>query len=192
MGIERLRRIVTLGALVLALVHIIWPQLAVDGVTLTLIALAVLPWLAPLFKSLELPGGWKVEFQDLQKAAARADDAGLLSAPSEDQKINQYSFQTVADSDPNLALAGLRIEIEKRLVQLAQHHGVGTKMQGLGRLMLELSKHDTLTGEERSVLSDMLGLLNAAVHGATVDPRATQWAMEIGPRLIQSLEEKLR
>jgi hypothetical protein len=34
-------------------------------------------------------------------------------------------------------------------------------------------------------------MLNAAVHGASVDPRATEWAMDVGPQLIQSFEEKL-
>jgi hypothetical protein len=28
------------------------------------------------------------------------------------------------------------------------------------------------------------------VHGATVDPRATEWAMDVGPLLLQALDEK--
>lgn len=191
MNTARLRQVITLGALMLALIHVIWPALAVDGVTLVLVMLGLVPWLAPIFKSLELPGGWKIEFQELERAAARADDAGLLAAASLGTPANQYSFQTVADLDPNLALAGLRIEIEKRLVQLAERKQIGTKMQGLGRLMHELTKHQLLTSAESSVLSDLLGLLNSAVHGASVDPRASQWAMDVGPRLIQSLEERL-
>src|SRR5215472_3411115 len=81
MNADRVRQVVTLGALLLALVHILFPQVAIDGVALALIVIAVVPWLAPLFRSLELPGGWKVEFQDLQKVAAKADDAGLLARP---------------------------------------------------------------------------------------------------------------
>jgi hypothetical protein len=34
-------------------------------------------------------------------------------------------------------------------------------------------------------------MLNAAVHGAEVDTRATEWAMDVGPQLILALEEKL-
>jgi len=34
-----------------------------------------------------------------------------------------YSFELVLDQDPNLALAGLRIELEKRLVQIATQGG---------------------------------------------------------------------
>ena len=190
MDITRVRNGVTLGALILALLHAVFPSLAIDAVALVLVVVAVVPWLAPLFKSLQLPGGWKVEFQELQKVAAKADDAGLLTpAPAGAQP--EYAFQSVAERDPNLALAGLRIELEKRLVRLAEIHGVGTAMQGMGRLLRELARRGILTEDEESVLADLVHMLNAAVHGASVDPRATEWAMDVGPQLIQSFEEKL-
>jgi hypothetical protein len=198
MEARRIRFVVTLSALVLALVHILFPSIAIDGVALVLIVIAVVPWLAPLFRSLELPGGWKVEFQDLQKVAAKADDAGLLARPSAERSAaravrepEDYAFQSVADRDPNLALAGLRIELEKRLVQLCRRHGIGTAMQGMGRLLHELAKIGVLNGDEEAVLADLTQMLNAAVHGAEVDPRATEWAMDVGPQLILALEEKL-
>jgi hypothetical protein len=189
MDVARLRSWVTLGALSVALAHVVFPTLAIDAIALALVMVAVVPWLAPLFKALELPGGWKVEFQELQKVAAKADDAGLLSPPAAPGV--QYAFQAVADRDPHLALAGLRIELEKRLIRLAQRHGVGTRMQGLARLLGELARRGILSEDEESVLSDLVHLLNAAVHGAAVDPRATEWAMDVGPQLIQSFEEKL-
>ena len=105
--IKRLRQIVTLGALVLALAHLLWPDLAIDSVTLVLVAMALVPWLAPIFKSLEFPGGWKVEFQELQRAAQRADAAGLLAPQATAPGVAEFSFQRAADQDPNLALAGL-------------------------------------------------------------------------------------
>ena len=190
MDISRVRNGVTLGALTLALVHVAFPVLAIDAVALVLVMMAVVPWLAPLFKSLQLPGGWKVEFQELQKVAAEAHDAGLLTPPPAGAEV-QYAFQSVAQRDPNLALAGLRIELEKRLVRLAQIHGVGTEMQGMGRLLRELARRGILSDDEESVLADLVHLLNAAVHGASVDPRATEWAMDVGPQLIQAFEEKL-
>jgi hypothetical protein len=191
MEISKLKKIITLGALLIALVHIIWPDVAVDGVTLVLLFFALLPWLAPIFKSLELPGGLKVEFQELEKASARADAIGLLSNPEPLDSPPQYSFQLVANHDPNLALAGLRIEIEKRLIELAQQRNIGTKMQGLGRLMNELAKQGVLTNDEHSVLADLTGLLNTAVHAGRLDFRASQWAMDVGPRLLQSLDDKV-
>lgn len=190
-SLKRLRKIVTLSALGLALGHLIWPGLAIDGITLALIVIAILPWLAPLVKSLELPGGWKLEFQELQKAASRAETAGLL-APQEQAAVEKYAFQSMAERDPNLALAGLRIEIEKRLSSLAEVRGLrSSRSVGIGQLLRVLAKHDVLTSEERAILSDMVNLLNSAVHGATVDSRAADWAIDIGPRLLSSLDERV-
>ena len=190
MDIARVRNWVSLGALAIALVHVVFPGLAIDAVALVLIVAAVVPWLAPLFKSVQIPGGWKVEFVELQRVAAEAGDAGLLSSAPAAAQV-EYAFQSVAERDPNLALAGLRIELEKRLVRLADAHDVGTAMQGMGRLLRDLARRGILTEDEESVLSDLVHLLNAAVHGASVDPRATEWAMDVGPQLIQSFEEKL-
>lgn len=190
-SLKKLRLAVTICALILAIGHLIWPNIAIDAITLALVVIAILPWLAPLVKSLELPGGWKVEFQELQKAASRADTAGLLAAEplsSEDS----FSFQSISKRDPNLALAGLRIEIEKRLSKLAEANNVEQRRpMGIGELLRVLAQREVLTNEERSILSDMVNMLNAAVHGATVDRQSADWAIEIGPRLLTSLDERI-
>ena len=102
-SLKRLRQVVSLGALLLALAHIVWPQLAIDAVALALIVIAILPWLAPLVKSLELPGGWKVEFQELQRAASRAIGPRLLT--SLDERVNEAPHLTSRSSGPPLAAA---------------------------------------------------------------------------------------
>jgi len=182
---------ISLVAIVLTAVHLIWPHIALDGISVTLLLIAILPWLAPLFKSVELPGGVKVEFQELEKAKERADKAGLLS-DTNSTPVQEYSFQLVAEEDPNLALAGLRIEIEKRLVQIARSHRIDGEKQGVGRLLHVLAGKELITLEERSVLSDLVGLLNSATHGAEVDSRAALWAIQVGPRLLKSLDERIQ
>ena len=193
-SLKRLRQVVTLGGLSLAAAHLIWPSLAVDAITVTLFAIAVVPWLAPLFKSLELPGGAKVEFQEqFRETVERAEQVGLLApqaAPAAPQV--EYSFLRLADEDPNLALAGLRIEIEKRLVALAEKNGIEVRKRGLGQLLGLLSDRNILGHQERTILSDLTGLLNSAVHGATVDRETSDWAMEIGPRLLHALDERVQ
>lgn len=75
-ALGRLRQIVTPAALILAVVHVRFPCLAIDAIFLALLGIALLPWLVPLFKSLELPGGLKIEFQQLEVAAALGAAAG--------------------------------------------------------------------------------------------------------------------
>jgi hypothetical protein len=188
---KRLRQFVTLGALALALVHLTWPSLAIDSITLVLVAIALVPWLTPIFKSFELPGGWKVVFQDLEKAGQEADAAGLLAPPAAVTTQTKFSFQRAAQEDPNLALAGLRIEIEKRLVALAEKKGIEVRGRGLGQLLRILSQNQVLNEQARSALADMTGLLNSAVHGAAVDSQTAMWAIKIGPRILQGLDEML-
>lgn len=191
MNVTALRYLITILALVGIGVHILWPNLAIDGITLTLLVVSIIPWLAPLFKSLELPGGWKIEFQELQKAKVKASDAGLLDIEAKDFDENQFSFQTVANTDPNLALAGLRIEIEKRLVKLAESRGLEVGRSGLSKLLRDLNGRQLINGTERAVLSDLSSMLNSAVHGAEVDQRAAEWAMDVGPQILATLDKRI-
>ena len=60
----------------------------------------------------------------------------------------------------------------------------------IGRLLKALGDNGVLTGEQRSVLSDMVGLLNSAAHGAVADQQSAQWALDVGPRLIATLDKR--
>ncbi len=190
---SELRRLISFVACVLVVARFVWPDVPIDGITLILLAAAVAPWLAPLIRSIELPGGVKLELHDLEKAEDRVLTAGLLDKEPT-ASPTQYSFQVVAPRDPNLALAGLRIEIEKRLATLAARADLVPNNRPLSvrRLLDVLSKAGILTQEERSVLLDLVDMLNAAVHGASVDAEASDWAFRIGPRLLASLESKMQ
>jgi len=58
---------ITAAALLIALIHLIWPTLTIDAITLTLFFIALIPWLSPVFKSLKFPDGWEIQFQELEK-----------------------------------------------------------------------------------------------------------------------------
>ena len=183
---------ISCGSLLLAGLHLLWPGISLDAVTLTLLAAAVVPWLLPLFKSLELPGGWKLEFQELQATEQRADKAGLLNEePADSGHDQEYSFQVVANQDANLALVGLRIEIEKRLNSLADGAEIKRKRMGISGLLRSLGDREILSREERSVLWDMIELLNSAAHGASADQQHAGWVLDVGPRLLATLDKRI-
>lgn len=181
--------IVTLIAIAGIILHAVFPDIKIDAISIVLFFLALLPWLSNLLEELELPGGWKVKFKKTEELARRAKDAGLVAdLTAEDQE--RYAFQIVATSDKNLALAGLRIEIEKNLKDIAESNGIGTKMQGLGRIMQILFDRKLISWDEKAVLSDIIGLLNNAVHGAKIDEKSFQWAMDYGTGILKTLEIK--
>jgi hypothetical protein len=58
---------ITIAAAFLVLGHIAWPDLAIDKIAVSLLLIAIVPWLPPLLRKLKLPGGFEVEFQDVQR-----------------------------------------------------------------------------------------------------------------------------
>jgi hypothetical protein len=64
---RRFGALISSCAILLAVVHMVRPNLRIDAVTLALVVVAIAPWLAPVFKSVELPGGWKFEYQEIQR-----------------------------------------------------------------------------------------------------------------------------
>lgn len=182
---------ITVGALLIAAIHLIWPALTIDGVVAVLILVAIIPWVSPLFKSLELPGGLKFEFQELQKVEKQAKEVGLIKEEASRSLPIEYPFISVAETDPNLALAGLRIEIEKRLRKLAAENKIEFSRRGLRGLMNDLSSNQLLTKGEKSTLEDMIVTLNNAAHGENFDLRASNWVIENGPKILASLDGKI-
>jgi hypothetical protein len=162
---------------------------------LLLLAGAAISWVIAHFyykrSSKEAPEWAKPLIDQLEGATRRADELGLVATAAQSAAVPEFSFQLVAEEDPSLALAGVRIEIEKRLVQLARTKGTQPSKGGIGRLLRELGERGLLNQQERAVLADMVGLLNRAAHGETVDDRLAEWALDTGRRVIVALDHKI-
>lgn len=181
---------VTLVAILLGVLHIFCPSISIDAVTLTLFGIAVIPWLAPLFKAIEFPGGWKFEFHELEQLKKKAEEAGLLTEDHPSSEY-EYAFLSVVDADPHLALAGFRIELEKSLRELAERSGVELEERsGVVRMMRQLEEREILSKRESMILADIMGTLNRAVHGHDVDKRAVDWVLDVAPGLLESISTK--
>lgn len=66
-----LRLSISMGCLGLLAVHLAFPSLTFDAVALGLVVASIVPWLSDLIKSLELPSGLKLEFQELRGEVAQ-------------------------------------------------------------------------------------------------------------------------
>lgn len=186
----KLPLIISSIAILLIIIYIIiikiFPNFTIDNVTLFLLIIAILPWLRSIIKSVEIPG-LKIELQDFEKATEKAEKAGLIGKISE----NKPTYLSIANEDPRLALAGLRIEIEQRLKTLANANGIDTERQGFRQLLRVLSENNIISKEQNSVLNDVIGLLNSAVHGVEFDSKTANWAIDVGPRILSALDDRI-
>ena len=187
--LTRLKVAITLLAISGLVLRIAFPNLRIDAVSLGLLAIAILPWLSPLIKSAELPGGLKIEFQDV-KAAAERVAAGEPAAASASLQITEPSYLAIAEADPRLALVGLRIEIEKRLRTLAEQVGA-VKGRPLTQLIRDLQERGVISPESIGGLLDLIKLGNQAAHGVPMESDAAYSAVEYGPRVLGILDAKL-
>jgi len=179
---------ITTISILLILVRLIWPNINIDSITLGLLVVAVLPWLSVLIESAEFPGGWKVKFRNIKDAGDKI--TGDEPLPSEQPKP-EASYLDIANIDPNLALVGLRIEIEKRLRILGDCFNVPPN-KPLTHILLDLQLDNVLTYDVRDGLVELIRAGNSAAHGAKVEQDVANWAIDSGRNILAHLDHLIK
>ena len=179
------------------------PSITIDTITLVLIVLAALPWLIENIKEFEIPGVVKITLPDAKAVTDKIEEDRIVLVSPAELKLKGYAptvvvsekpdttidiLRSVADSDPNLALVGFRIEVEKRITRLAQLNGLSTERRGLHRLIRELSDRKILSSSATGGLLDLVALANRAAHGAEVTRDAAEWVLDVGPSILRQLD----
>ena len=101
-------------------------------------------------------------------------------------------YAVLLEAYPRLAVLDLRIDIEKRLRELANRNGISDKKASATTLTRELAKRGVLTDPESVALLGILASLNSVVHGADISKANAEQVLEVGKRLIDSLDERSR
>ena len=113
--------------------------------------------------------------------------AALEVAKNENDTI--ATLRNVAGTDPNLALVGVRIEIEKRLIELAKRRGIDSSRKSLGYLLRQLQQDQTIPSDLASGLNELTALGNRAAHGTEVSQDAAAWVLDIAPTILGILDD---
>ncbi len=187
-NITRLKIAISVIALVAITLRVLFPSLKIDAITLGMLLVAVLPWLSALLESAKFPGGWEIKFRDLQEAAQQVTSDSKATDPQNEVTDHTEVFQP--QNDPNLALVGLRIEIERRVKELAIHHEI-QKSHSLKRMLNQLQQLEVLDHQAIGGLSEIIMAGNPAAHGAHVEPSVATWAIEYGSDVIAVLDKHI-
>lgn len=206
-----LRIIASLIPLIFAMMHLIFPKITIDMTTISLLLLSFVPWILPLLKSLELPGGIKIELQDVKNITDKVTEPQHL-VPKKDieveskitgkgaisSEVNVVSndpisiIKRVAGTDPNLALVGFRIEIEKRIIAIGEKIGIETYRVPLYKLLKEFQKRELLNSPTINALMELIAVGNQAAHGAKVSNDAANWVLDVGPIILLKLDNEVQ
>jgi hypothetical protein len=198
-----IRWVITGAAMVVALIHLIWPSFSLDTTYIVLIVVAVIPWLAPIIKSVELPGGIKIEVQDVEQAANKVTKARLEAGKTKMMGNIQVpqpvscpvdplaTVKNLALSDPNLAMVGFRIEVERRLSIIAERHGISAEKKSVSQLLRSLRDINVFPDSVIDGLAELVAIGNQAAHGASVSQTVADTMLAEGSRVLAVLDTEI-
>ncbi|MBX9652037.1 hypothetical protein K2Y11_00315 [bacterium] len=102
----------------------------------------------------------------LTEANARMLSLGLQPSPS---GLDMDRYADLAQQDPNIALAGLRMELDILTRNLAKGFKVEIRdNESASRLLRRLFDYGAISKEQSDLASKIIQLCNAAVHGTLV------------------------
>lgn len=186
---KKIQIIISFIFLIILWVHIFYPKVEIDLVTMLLLILVWLPWASPLLKSLELTWVWKIEFQDIKSIVDTTKELSKNIDNSNRNKDANNHFKSLYESDPLLAFASIRIELEQKLKKLWEKYNIDNH-RGIRFIVNDLSKNWILSDKEKKLYHDILPILNLAIHGEQFDMEASKWLIETAPEILKYLDQK--
>ena len=192
-----LKILITIIFLSIFFIKIVKPELNIDTNSIIVLILAIIPWIYKNIKSLEISGLGKIEFineKQKKKIEKKAVNAGISNINLDDINNKKYNFYNLRYGDQKLALAGLRIEIESILNEIARKNDLKIYNTGLSNITNILIKNELIDKNEKAIISDIIVILNKAVHSQLekYESESFDWVFDLGLKLLESLNSKLK
>lgn len=196
--IPRYLKLVSIGisllCISLIIIHAIFPQFSIDSTTIALIIILIFPWLLPYIKTAKLPGGFEIstrEIQQLEEVTARSAIGTIFVAMRPPTRRRPPStYFTLFKTDPNLALASLRLDIERKLRAIAKKRQMDVRRLPLWQVLKVLHDREIIGPSEFESLKMIIKICNKAVHTEKVDPDLALRVLDIGELALRYLDSK--
>jgi hypothetical protein len=170
---------------------LVWPAVAI---TASLLFRKQIDALLARLRHADLPGGVSIDLQE-QIAEAKELSSKVQSTPSPPERkrgpsiplteanarmihlglrpstsgLDMSYHRQLAEQDPNVALAGLRIEVEVLAHNLAKGFNIALNRHESGtRLLRRLYDYGAIDSQQMQLAMKIMSVCNAAVHGSPV------------------------
>jgi len=183
--------------IILIILHAIFPQFAIDTTTIALIVILIFPWLLPYIKTAKLPGGIEITTREIEQLVEVTRRSAIGTEPVAARPIRdrtmppQRMHSMLFKTDPNLALASLRIEIERKLKEIARRRELDAERLPIEWILDILRQREIIGPSEFESLRLIIDVCNKAVHAEEVDPRLALTVLDIGDLALDYLDSKI-
>ena len=188
--------VITIIGIALIIVHGLWSNIfAVDYLTITILLILSIPFFSQFLKRAKVPGA-EFEFREEIESTKKVVQESIEKAKSKTKcKSKPLPFETfnlnmvkeLLDSDPTLALASLRIEIEKKLRLAVKSFKLPIERRSvLSEIIEVLRDRDVLSSEQVTALRKIIDMCNKAIHGYDVSVIEAKEIIQLTENLNQS------
>ncbi len=173
---------------------ILWNSFfTIDYFSVIILVIICVPYLSQFLKKAKVAGA-ELEFKDEIESTKKIVKESIEKSKSENGEMKPLPFETfnmstakeIVDTDPVLALASLRIEIEKKLRQAAKFFKLGNTKSRLSEIIDALMSNGILRSEQVSALRKIIEMCNKAVHGYDITKREAKDIVNLMEELNQS------
>jgi len=162
----------------------------------------------PFIDSLEIPNIFKIKLRKIEKKEIEKIVEKIKTieqTPLKQQILNInpglstahiiatvkdpiVKLSIIANRDPEMALIGFRIEIEKRILDLAETFYHNDSKQKLGQLIKRMIKEAVIPNDVADGLIDLILLGEKARRGRKVSKQAIDYTLKEGPYILTILD----
>ena len=197
-SLQNQRSFLLIVGVALILIHGLFPTFfVVDVITIAIYVILSIPFLAQYLKKAKVYGA-EFEFRDEIKATEKLVDLSIQNAKEsatikprvQAPPFTVFDLSSVNDmvaTDHVLALAALRIEIEKKLRVAAIQLGFSSRKPVSTIALLQfLTRKEVLRNEQIEAIRQIQKLCNLAVHGYEVSKDDAEQIIELAEKLNES------
>lgn len=126
--------------------------------------------------------------EDVEAKMAEQDEEAVPPSPA--MRSTVEAIASLSNDDPVLALAKLRMEIEKIVSKI--HHRVlqnskPKRFQPLSKMIIDLMRNELLSPDIAHPLREVISICNRAVHGEDIRSKDVESIIETGSYLLEML-----
>ena len=170
-----------------------WPaRFQIDTYTILLLFFLAIPLLAPYLKRAKFFGA-EFDFREsiiqTSKLISQSENKVKKKPKLESSYFTTFSVETslkLVAEDPSLALASLRIEIERALTNAAKMLISDPIRLTLNAIIKTLNKKGYIFKEEAEAIKQIINICNRAIHGANISEPEAREVIDLASRLRDS------
>jgi hypothetical protein len=167
-------------------------NLNVDSTSILLLAvMLVSPFIAAIKKVKFGDFEAEIDIDEIRKIKSETEKTLNENKEDRDERPEIYAtndaIKALAESDPVIALAKIRIELEKVLGQLARFSSVKISGLALGALVNKLTNQEIISHDLGKALREVIALCNRAIHGESISEEGARAIVDVGVELLEEL-----